>query len=59
VLNFAKSLYISNLRNHPLCRLFINEKKLVSADPEFVIANRNLNMVAIEVRMFMVNVLIV
>ncbi|CAG8509458.1 1130_t:CDS:2 [Ambispora leptoticha] len=36
------------LINYPLCRLFIKEKKLVLADPEFVIANRNLSMVAIE-----------
>ncbi|CAG8656699.1 15165_t:CDS:2, partial [Racocetra persica] len=36
------------LINHPLCRLVIKENQYVSADPEFVIANRKLSMVAIE-----------
>ncbi|RIB21253.1 hypothetical protein C2G38_1119815 [Gigaspora rosea] len=36
------------LINHPLCRLVIKENQYVSADPEFVIANRKLSMVAID-----------
>ncbi|CAG8530944.1 9690_t:CDS:2, partial [Paraglomus occultum] len=36
------------LINYPLCRLVIKENQYVSADPEFVIGNRKLSMVAIE-----------
>ncbi|RHZ63250.1 hypothetical protein Glove_330g47 [Diversispora epigaea] len=43
------TLFVSlKTRNHPLCRLVIKEKPCISADPEFVISNRNLGMVAIE-----------
>ncbi|KAF0514528.1 hypothetical protein F8M41_017574 [Gigaspora margarita] len=34
--------------NHSLCRIIIEEKPYASADLEFVVANRKLNMVAVE-----------